>query len=214
MYLINKYVIIKLQGSGRMNKFIENYIISENRHQFIYGSDGEKRKTFLHELAKNNPVVMNENEPMAIYLDKVGLPNYYLYQFELDRIKLATFSSEYLNFSIAYEMTNSLLNNCNYDDFEYNVSYFLKKINKLSDCNTNISTLEDLNNLLKRTRNFYYENYCMYSKIGEHSNFIEEIPISFLDINYFTKLFKEMINNNSYFCIIVDYQKDMSLTSM
>ena len=23
-----------------------------------------------------------------------------------------------------------------------------------------------------------------------------------------------MINNNSYFCIIVDYQKDMSLTSM
>lgn len=197
-----------------MNKTIENQIISNNNHQFIYGCDGKERKEFLHNIANNYPVVINENRPMAIYLNKIGLPNYSLYHSELDKIKLASFSAEYLNFSIAHEMIDSLLNNCDCDSIKDKVSIFLKFINELSTRETNISSLVELNELLKKAQNFYYENYCMYSKVGKHNNFLDELSIPFLDIDYFTKNFKEMLNNNLYFCVIADYQDFISLPSI
>lgn len=197
-----------------MNKTIENQIISDNNHQFIYKFDENERKQFLQDIVNNHPVIMNENRPMAIYLNKIGLPKFYLHQHELDKIKLATFCSEYLNFSIAHEITDSLLKNYDYKNTDDNILKFLEFINEIADHNINISTLHELNDILKKTRDTYYENYCIYKKIGEHSDFINELPIPFLDIQYYLKKIKEIINNNSYFCILINYQDDISLHSI
>ena len=39
------------------------------------------------------------------------------------------------------------------------------------------------------------------------------MKIPFLDINSFTQKIKEMLNNNSYFCIIADQQEPISIYS-
>ena len=58
-------------------KYIENYktkIMETNRHQIIY-SYTESRKELFEQLVDEYKIKANENHPMAIYLDKIGLPN-------------------------------------------------------------------------------------------------------------------------------------------
>ena len=72
---------------------------------------------------------------------------------------------------------------------------------------TNIIDINDLSN------KYYLENYINYSKTGNNKDFINQLNIPFLNINEFINKFKQALNNNSYICLLFNYQKTISLTS-
>ena len=189
-------------------------IIGESRHQFIYGYNGISRKKFLENLAKEYPISINVDKPMAIYLEDIGLPNLEIDQ-RLDKIKLFSTSKEYLNCIIAQNILKNILLYLDKKTLDERKEILLSKINTLylNQNYSNISSLEELLNAIVYTKTTYYEFYEQYLKEKITSLNIDKLIISFLDIDSFICCVKELLKNKSYFCIIADQQQEISTIS-
>lgn len=56
-----------------MSTNLKEQIMESNRHQFIYGYDGEERTKFLQSLETDYPISINMSNPMAIYMKDYSL---------------------------------------------------------------------------------------------------------------------------------------------
>ena len=194
-----------------MGGFMRNFndeIIGQSRHQFIYGENVEKRQSILRGLANDNPIVCDQNEPGAIYLE-----NDYLSGgesvYHIDSYKKLAISREHFNFAVAGKLLEEALST----DLNDRSDEFLSRINRLFvDNEQSIDDLDSLVRVLYQTRDFYKDGYKTYLETGEFPS-IDDLPIRFMDINSFMHYYKKLLNNRAYFSVIVDQQSPISALS-
>ena len=190
-----------------MEKYNKN-IMEQNRHMFIY-DDGIERQNYLTQLENAYPIKTEQYSPMAIYMDELRLPN--VNNEEIDKTKIAILTREYLIYSIAYKILKKIyeqidINSLN--DRINNLSFWLEKNNSDID---KINELKQLLQNLEKSVNFYIESYFEVLKTGKFSLDFDKLPISYMNIEKFTKDIKSFLNNKSYFGIIINQQGQISL---
>lgn len=190
-------------------------IMLQNRHQFIHGADSKEREFFLTSLEKDYQIKIDETFPMAIYMDEFSLPNVIQTNNNIDISILKMISCEYLNFSIAYNILNKISKIHELNNLNNRVEKLLNTINRidLNDNFSEITSIDELIKTLKESRNFYSMYYSEYITGKLKSLDINDLKIQFLTISSFLKVIKEMLNNNSYFGIIIDKKGDIPLIS-
>ena len=67
--------------------------------------------------------------------------------------------------------------------------------------------------VFKESIEFYLESYKNYVLNIERVQ-IDSVPIPFMNLEFFVKRFKESINNQSYFGVIINNNKDIALSSV
>lgn len=197
-------------------EYLKREIMEQSRHQFIYGYDGIKRKQFLENMASCYPVVLDKEFPMAIYISEYGLPKISTFNNEVDKNKMDLISSEFLYFSIASDI---LLKAKVTNDIDMLNERIKKLIEILNKCSINrdyppIADFDDLIKVLIQSQKFYKEYYMEYYGKGIEMASINDIPLPFIQFDMFIRYLKSSINNDSYFGIIIDKQKDMSISSI
>lgn len=196
-------------------EYLKHEIMGQNRHQFIYGYDGIQRKRFLESMANCYPVVLDKESPMAIYVTDFGLPKISVVKGEHDKTKIALISSEFLYFSIASDI---LLKAKVANDVGMLNERIKKLIEILNKCSINrdyppIADFDDLIKVLIQSKEFYKKYYMEYYGEEIEAASINEIPLPFMQFDMFIRYLKRAINNDSYFGIIIDKQKDIALSS-
>ena len=190
----------------------ENYkkgeIINQSRHQFIYGYDGEKRTSFLKDLEKENKIKTDLNTSMAIYIEDYGLPVIDYDKRKRDSGLIKIVSAEYFNFSVLSEIIENYLENSSGEKDE-NVNKMIKRF-----YNIDIKKTEEILSLFKDSKEFYKNYYEDYLKNGETSYKVDDLKIPFIDLYSYLDQLKKAINNDSYFALLIDNKKDVSLSSI
>lgn len=185
-------------------------IIMENSwHQFIYGYNIEQRHQFLKELEQDYPIQIEENTPMAIYLEEYGLPKIDLKLNEMERIQISGVSREYLNFLIAHQVLTNSIECLGIQELDKRMTELLSFANRclINGKATSLQNITDLLMVLEQSINMYLKGYLNYN---EHSFKINEVAIPFIQIDSFIRRVKQGLNNNSYFGIIIDKRHDIS----
>lgn len=183
-------------------------IIGQSRHQFIYGENGKRREDILRGIVLDNPIVCDQNEPGAIILD-----NNYLSGgesvYQIDSYRKLAISRENFNFAVAGKLLEAALSL----DLNARSDEFLSRINRLfRDNGQSIDDLESVVGVLYQARDFYKDGYRTYLETGEFPS-LDALPIRFMDLNSFMHYYKKLLNNQSYFSVIVDQQKPISSLS-
>ena len=183
-------------------------IIGQSRHQFIYGANGKRREEILRGIALDNPIVCDKNEPGAIILD-----NNYLSGgesvYQIDSYRKLAISREHFNFALCGKLLEEALSL----DINARCDEFLSRINRIFvDNGQSIDDLESVVKVLYQARDFYKDGYRTYLDTGEFPS-IDALPIRFMDLNSFMHYYKKLLNNHSYFSVIVDQQKPISSLS-
>lgn len=191
-------------------KNIENQIITESRHQIIYSDDSEFRKELFKSIEKNNPISQNINKPFCVYIEDIG-PNIDNLKGNLDSVKLSSMAREYLYFSTCYEIVNKI-KELKLD--EELLKRFLDRINTLFTQNYDILSLDELSVSLLNSKEIYENGFKNYVETGNLNFNINEMNIPFMDLESFIKKIKKLINNELYLCILLNYEKEISLYSM
>lgn len=193
---------------------LQSIIMEQSRHQFIYGYNGDERKTFLKQTADNYPIIIGEDKPIGIYLDNIGLPKLASPE-NLDQIALTRFGQEYCDFSIIISIIDRTLRQFDNNILKELSTDLLNYINRiyLRDLSIKISDLQDLRSVLDESRNLYNEEYQKYMTTGMLNNFVSRLKIPFISLNPFIIQYKEMIENEAYIAVIIDHQMPISITS-
>ena len=183
-------------------------IVGQSRHQFVYGENGKRREDILRGIVLDNPIVCNQNEPGAIYLENdylTGGESVY----HIDSYRKLAMSREHFNFAVSGKLLEDALST----DLNARSDEFLSRINRLFvDNEQSIDDLDTLVKVLYQARDFYKDGYKTYLETGIFpSN--EVLPIRFMDLNSFMHYYKKLLNNKSYFSVIVDQQKPISSLS-
>ena len=187
---------------------LKREIMGQNRHQFIYGYNNGKRKKFLSELSIEFPIMIDCNIPMCIYLREFGLPK--ISNDDVDKNKLISLSREYLSFAIAYEIL--LKSKSNVDNALLNVR--IKNLIKFF-CYDNIkNNMDGLIDAFLESKEFYMSYYLEYLNNGYLDKSINDIAVPFLDLEWFISQYKKELNNQAYFCILLDKIFDISSSSI
>ncbi len=103
---------------------LEEIIMEQNRHQFIYGYNTSERQMLLDNLIRLYVIENNVDKPIGIYLSKFNME----FNDGRDKIRLYSIAREFLTFNIIYSILKEVLNNCALD--EEDVNKFLNKINQ------------------------------------------------------------------------------------
>lgn len=197
-------------------EYLINEIMGQNRHQFIYGYDNEERKLLLKKIDEEYPIKIDCNLPVSIYLNEFGLPKI---PFDLegrDKIKIESLSKEHLSFSIAHAILQKTKDNLDLELVNSRIMELIEKINKY-DINSNrkeITSFDELFKAVLESKEFYESYYMDYVKLRRERRTINEVVMPFLDIQSFISKYKKALNNNSYFAILLDKNKDIALSSI
>lgn len=183
-------------------------IASQSRHQFLYGKNGEAREEILRGIVRDNPIVCDDNVPGAIYLE-----NDYLVsgksEHDIDKYRSLAASREHFNFAVCGKLLEEALST----ELNARSDEFLSRINRLFVGNgQSIDDLDSLVRVLYQARDFYRDGYKTYLETGVFPS-ISELPIQFIDMNSFLHYYKKLLNNRSYFSVIVDQQVPISMVS-
>ena len=190
-------------------RIFSDEIISQSRHQFIYGKNGKKREEILRGVVSDNPIVMNENVPGAIYLE-----NDYLMSGKsncvTDKYRSLAASREHFQFAITGKLLEEVLSL----EAGTRSDEFLSRINRLfvNGDHKSIDDLDSLVRVLYQARDFYRDGYKTFLETGIFPS-IDCLPIQFMDLNSFMHCYKKLLNNKSYFSVIVDQQVPISSLS-
>lgn len=198
-----------------MNEYMKKRIIGDNYHQFLYGYNTLERTNFLKEIAMEHPITLNRNCPQAIYMDNFSLPTLE-YIHGVDKNQLEIVSRDYFDFCVYTQLIEELLKT----DYEKELSgreeQFLKYINAIL-VNPGFSEVESLISLREifiKARDFYQQTYVSTITGSPMETFYQDLVISdiFMQDEYMRE-FKAMINNSSYFALIIDQKEKMPIVS-
>lgn len=197
-----------------MNDYLKKEIMEQIRHQFIYGYDNIDRTIFIKSLEDYYPINVNCDNPMAIYME-----NYYLSMNEaknndVDKFILMRVNREYFNISIIVNIIESILNQKSLNLDSVSVSNFLRRINFISCDNSSFCSLEDLLMELNISLEFYllYYNNLIEGKSSLPN--VNDIKIPFIMPDMIVPKIKKLLNNNSFFGIIIDSGDSLSLNTI
>ena len=200
---------------NKNEEYLINEIMRQNRHQFIYSYNDDKRKYFLQQLVHSYPVKIDCNLPMCIYINEVGLPKVSMTDNKLDNNKISILSREYLSFSIAHAILKKSKDSVDMDLLNTRLIKLLDLLNKYN-VNSGYKKIESLDELiltLAETKEFYKSYYLDYVRTGKEDMSINDIAMPFLQLEFFVSQYKRVLNNKSYFGIIIDKSEDISLAS-
>lgn len=183
-------------------------IIGQSRHQFIYGENGKRREEILRGIVNDNPIVCDVNEPGSIYLGDDYLSGGESVD-QLDSYRKLAIARENFNFAVCGKLLDEALSL----DINARSDEFLSRMNRLFvDNGQSIDDLDSLVRVLYQTRDFYRDGYKTYLETGVFPS-LEELPIKFMELDSFMHYYKKLLNNKSYFSVIVDQQKPISSLS-
>lgn len=194
---------------------INQEIVETNRHLFIYGYNTKERKKLLGELIKNYPIKLDTNSPSAIYLDQFSLPIPENLNSTSD-ITLLMLTREYLNLSITYNILNAIQNQVDSIELENRVSKLLMLVNRLY-VNKKLEKIKDLDELiqsLNTSKIVYLDCTKIYIDKGIIPKEKDNLQLPFIDLTAVVTYIKRLLNNNSYFAILLDCQEEVSKLSM
>jgi len=196
-------------------EYLEREIMEQSRHQFIYGYNTADRKVFLETMESHYPIVLDKDSPMGIYISEYGLPNISPCNKNLERYKIDQISSEFLYFSIIYDI---LLKSKKQHDITLLNDRLRKLIETLNKYSINkdysqILDLDDLIKVLRQSKEFYRNYFIEYLSKGTESLSINDVALPFMQFDLFVRQLKRALNNESYFGIIIDKQSDISVSS-
>ncbi len=200
---------------NKSEEYLINNIIGQSRHQFIYSYNDDKRKTFLQQLVDSYPIKIDCNSPMCIYLNEFGLPKVSIIDDKLDNNKIDILSREYLSFSIAHAILQKSKNTVDADLLNSRITRLLSLLNKynVNPGYKEIKSLDELILTLFNSKEFYMSYYLDYVKTGKEDKSIDGIAMPFLQLEFFASQYKRVLNNKSYFGIVIDKCDDISLAS-
>ena len=183
-------------------------IIGQSRHQFIYGENGKRREEILRGIVNDNPIVCDVNEPGSIYLgDDYLSGGESVYQ--LDSYRKLAIARENFNFAVCGKLLDEALSL----DINARSDEFLDRMNRLFvDSGQSIDDLSTLVKVLYQARDFYRDGYKTYLETGVFPS-LEELPIKFMELDSFMRYYKKLLNNKSYFSVVVDQQSPISALS-
>lgn len=160
------------------------------------------------------PIQLDNNKQSAVYLEVYGLPNLEFKE-ELDKYIVYSVSREYLSFLIAYRILFNAKKSINYSELNKRMERLIKIINK-SFMNSGFSSISDVDNLLfvlNNSKEFYLSSYKDYVLNRNQIN-INKVSIPFLDLEFFIRSFKEEMDINSSFSVIINNNQDIALSSV
>lgn len=188
---------------------IKNEIISNSRHQIIYGSNSEERIKLLMELSKENPVVKDENDPIAIYIDDFN-PNINEVSCSVDKNQVSILCKDYFSYLVAFLLTEELkkikIESCN-------LKNFLQQINNLylNFDQKEIGSLEELSLELKKAKDFHLEKLTELVTNGNIKINFAATSFWYFELERFIRKVKQVLNDDSYIMILLNYEEDVML---
>ena len=192
---------------------IENNNLINRDNQFIYCNDKNKRKEYLMSIEKDNPIVMNSQTPIVVYTNDFSLDKEKKLHFDRNYM-LSKISSEHLNFSLLKSTIEKILSQ---DDLKISLEKakdFLRFIEKISfDKELKLSSLEELLDYLKESCYFYKEYYNDFVRKESTKKDILDLKLSNVTYESMIYKIKKMLNNSSYFVLVFDKQKDISVNT-
>ena len=183
-------------------------IIGQSRHQFIYGENGKRREEILRGIVNDNPIVCDVNEPGSIYLGDDYLSGEESVD-QLDSYRKLAIARENFNFAVCGKLLDEALSldiNARSDEFLSRMTRFFV------DNGQSFDDLDSLVRVLYQTRDFYSDGYKTYLETGVFPS-LEGLPIKFIELDSFMHYYKKLLNNKSYFSVVVDQQKPISSLS-
>lgn len=192
-------------------QYLQREIMEQSRHLFVYGYSNKERNEFLKEMVKNYPICFNSNKPIAIYCKNIGLPKM-IASGDVDSITISVFHREYCYYELASIMINQLLQSVDSSVLKQYSTAFINRINKLFlEKENQIGNIEQLKELIEEAKQSYLSGYQDYMNNG-----ILKVPynrFSYFSFEIFLNYFKRMLNLQSYFGMIMDYQGVVSIES-
>lgn len=198
-----------------MNQYTKRRIIEDNYHQFLYGYNTEERTNFLKEIAREYPITLNKDCPQAIYMENFSLPTL-KYSHEVDKDLLKTASEGYFDFCIYTQLLDEVLKTDYERELNGREQIFLKYVNDilLSSDFAKIENLISLRDAFLKAKNFYQQFYVSTITGETLMASYEELPISDIPLqDSYMRKFKSLINNPSYFALIIDQKEKMPIVS-
>lgn len=181
-------------------------VMEQSRHQFIYSYETKDRDLFVKSLIDNYPVVINNNKPIGIKLNDLGLPN-------LDSNNSSTIKvigREYLSFSIALSLIDKIIEDID-ENILANLSLdFLKSLKESHLDGERVNSLIQLRDILIEGKKTYFTAYNNYLKTGEILVDIDKLKICFIYLETFLREYKRMLKNDSHLNLIIDNKGSIS----
>ena len=195
--------------------YLKNEIISQSRHLFIYGYHDEKREQLIKELEEENPIRIDSNKPMAVYVEDFALKKEDYDKTKVDRSHIQRISNEYLHFSIGHRIIQKTIQDVDVSIINERIKKLLDRINCYSknSNNTSVQDIESLERLLEESKKFYLRYFHKYIK-GEPTPSIEEIAIPFMMIEQFVSDWKRTLQNTSHVGLIIEKKEPVEIESI
>lgn len=191
-------------------KIIEDWIM-QKRHTFIYGYNNSEREKILRSYEEKYPILLNNNQPVALYMDSFGIP-------EIDEERINTkllkeIGYEHFQFEIASKIVERTLERNDIDESRFNsIIESLDNSRNEEFSLEHINTLKDLSKELKNSRDYYYNLYmdAINGKIKENPY---NVSLTNMFIDWFISDYKKALNMDSAFMLILDRKSKISLSS-
>lgn len=176
--------------------------MTQSRHLWLYGRNGEKREALLRELEFLYPIKLAENSPMAVYMSSFILPVITERRNNYDKALANIAARNHLDFAIAENIVRKIeVDHLSIpEDFLFHINRLF--LNRKHD---RIETNKELLEALKASKRFY-EQYYISELTGVEKEDIESLKIRFLMIDGFIHYLKKAMNNQSYFGLVFDHQ--------
>ncbi len=187
-------------------------IILDNRHYLIYRNQDDNITSFLKTLEEEYKISLDSNKPIVINLDKYGLPKEVKTN-NLENNYLSVCHSEYLNFTIIYNILQKCIENIPIDILNKRLERCFFIVNRYSHTpEENINNTIDLLKILNDSRDFWLDFYKTYVNLGKVKS-VDCVRFPFIDLCHFIEVLKQSLNINTYFAICINDIDNVSLMS-
>ena len=197
-------------------EYLKQQIMCQNRHQFIFGYNNDVRRNFTEKLDREFPIKVDSNDPIGIYIRDFGLPKIDFDCTVLDNSRIDIVSIEYLTFTIFYNLLLKSIEDVGEDLLNVRIQKIFTMLNKYSinSGHTNIGNLQDLINIVEESKEFYRMYYIDYLTNGFIERTPDELALPFLHLESFVSKYKQVLNINSHFDIIIEKCEDTAISSI
>ena len=193
-----------------MNIINEDYlvesIIGQSRHQFIYGNDEIVRTRIIEKLVQTNPIISDENIPVAIHIKDLFLPT--TPEKKNNDIKSKHLNEEFFTYSVIYDIIQELKKQ---DIDKQRMTRLFDIISRffINKKDLKINSIDDLITITSESKDYYKEAYNYYLNTG-NDLISKDVLLSYFKLDLFINELKSLLNNNSYIGLIFDNKDDIT----
>lgn len=184
-----------------MNPILNDQMIMTNKHQLIITHN--EITNFLYRIAERHPIKINEKSPMMIYMH-----DYFLGEerdFNKNYKDLFVIAKYHFDFCIVSNILETILKQSKLNILESRLCILFDFIRRMSlKEDLEIKSLEYFQQLLKESCEFYKETYKKMQMGKETYPNTSNLKIPFINPEWMIPRIQELLNNESYFCLIFD----------